>query len=323
MVGITISISGGIGAKPSREDKGKSLLAPFDDYVSIDIETTGLDSNFDNIIELAAVRVVSGEIDETFQTLVNPEQSLDEFIVELTGITDDMLEDAPLIEEVLPDFIDFIGDSVIVAHNANFDINFIYDECSNNNLPPLKNDFVDTMRMSRRLFSEHSHHRLSDLMERFGIFSDVSHRALEDAEVVYECYEYMKQYIEEKGIDYSSLIRKKNYQVKAKDITSNNEEYNEDSPIYGKVFVFTGTLEKMVRKDAMQLVVDNGGQLGDSVTKSTDYLVLGNLDYSAKQIKGGKSRKQKKAEELSLKGCSIETISENVFYDMLEETVNG
>ena len=93
-------------------------------------------------------------------------------------------------------------------------------------------------------------------------------------------------------------------------------EFDEDNPFFEKVCVFTGVLEKMKRSDAAQLVVDLGGICGNSVTKKTNYLILGNNDYCP-TIRDGKSTKQKKAEELKLKGNDIEIISENTFYDML------
>jgi DNA polymerase-3 subunit epsilon len=102
----------------------------------------------------------------------------------------------------------------------------------------------------------------------------------------------------------------------AKDIQASTTDFDEASPVYEKVFVFTGTLERMTRKEAMQLVVDRGGLCGDGVNKKTNFLVLGNNDYSS-TIKDGKSSKQKKAEQLKLSGCDIEIISENVFYDMI------
>ena len=95
-------------------------------------------------------------------------------------------------------------------------------------------------------------------------------------------------------------------------------EFDETHPLYGKLCVFTGTLEKMQRKDAMQIVVDLGGQVGNSVTKKTNFLILGNNDYCP-LIKDGKSSKQKKAETLKLAGNDIEIISEDVFYDMISE----
>ena len=104
----------------------------------------------------------------------------------------------------------------------------------------------------------------------------------------------------------------------AKDIHATNSVFDDNSSIFGKIFVFTGTLEKMSRREAMQLVLDSGGLCGDGVNMSTNYLVLGNNDYCT-TIKEGKSNKQKKAERLQLSGFDIETISENVFYNMLTD----
>ena len=146
-----------------RELKGKSLIEIPNKYIAFDIETTGLDSMYDEIIEIGAIKIEDGKEIETFSTLIKPEYEIDEFITELTGITNEMVMDAPKIGEVLPKFMDFIKDSVILGHNINFDINFIYDNLINEDMKPITNDFVDTLRLSRRLLPELKHHRLSDL----------------------------------------------------------------------------------------------------------------------------------------------------------------
>jgi DNA polymerase-3 subunit epsilon len=143
----------------------------------------------------------------------------------------------------------------------------------------------------------------------------VEHRALADVEQTNRCYLFMKGHMESNGITIESLRPTKSG-FSAKDIQASTTDFDEASPVYEKVFVFTGTLERMTRKEAMQLVVDRGGLCGDGVNKKTNFLVLGNNDYSS-TIKDGKSSKQKKAEQLKLSGCDIEIISENVFYDMI------
>lgn len=95
----------------------------------IDLETTGLDPSYDEIIELAAVRVENKAIVPEFQSLVKPSFPIDGFITELTGITNEMLSNAPSVDAVLPSFFDYAGQSTVVAHNANFDVNFLYDVC--------------------------------------------------------------------------------------------------------------------------------------------------------------------------------------------------
>lgn len=311
-----VEISSGAD-RPERPNKGKSLLEAIQNFIVVDLETTGLDPRWDDIIEVAAIRIIDGDVAEHFQSLVNPGYEIDDFIVELTGITNEMISTAPQLGDVFPQFIDFLGDAIVIGHNANFDVNFIYDNCSNLSLPDFKNDFIDTMRLSRRLFKEHSHHRLVDLVNCFGIADDIEHRALSDAVKTYKCYMYMKNYAADHEIEFASLYPSKQ-NASAKHIQAETSDFDESTPIYGKLFVFTGVLSKMVRKEAMQLVINMGGQCGDNVTTGTNYLVLGNNEY-CKTIKDGKSNKQKKAEKLKLSGHDIETISEDVFYDMLVE----
>jgi len=306
---------GGSSDKPDRLDKGESLLALPLSYTVIDLETTGLDPQWNDIIECGAMHVVDGVITDKYGQLVNPGYEIDEFITELTGITNEMLSTAPAIDEVLPGFIDFVGDAIIVGHNVNFDVNFIYDNCVGILKKGFTNDFVDTMRLSRRLFPQERHHRLCDLIERFGIGNAVEHRALADVEQTNRCFQYMRRHMEENGISVESITPTKSG-VSAKDIQASTTDFDESSPVYEKTFVFTGTLERMTRKEAMQLVVDRGGLCGDNVNKKTNFLVLGNNDYCS-TIKDGKSSKQKKAEQLKLSGCDIEIVSENVFYDMI------
>lgn len=321
MNGIAITIGpdgvgfGGSSEKPNREGKGESLLALPATYTVVDLETTGLDPQWNDIIEFGAMRVVNGEVVEKYARLVNPGYEIDEFITELTGITNDMLSTAPGIEEVLPGFLAFVGDSIIVGHNVNFDVNFIFDNCTGVLKKPFTNDFIDTMRLSRRLFPEERHHRLCDLVERFGIGDAVEHRALSDVEQTNRCFLYMEEHMKSNGISIESILPTKSG-FSAKDIQATTNDFDESSPVFEKTFVFTGTLERMTRKEAMQLVVDRGGLCGDGVNKKTNFLVLGNNDYCS-TIKDGKSTKQKKAEQLKLAGCDIEIISENVFYDMI------
>ena len=301
--------------KKTREYKGMSLLKPISDYVVIDLETTGLSPNYDDIIEIGAIKVKNDKIVGEFQSLINPNYEIDEFIIDFTGITNEMLFTAPEINDVLPLFLDFVGDNIIIGHNVNFDINFLYDNCVNILNTTFKNDFIDTMRLSRRMFKEHRHHTLTDLVSRFDIKAKVEHRALVDVLCTNDCFIFMKNYANENNIELNSSYAPGSFSVK--DITTDETEFNEDSDIFGNSFCFTGVLERMVRKEAMQIVVDQGGMCSDSVNKNTNYLVLGNNDY-VKSIKNGKSSKQKKAEQLKLAGKNIEIISENVFYDMLE-----
>lgn len=300
-----------------REFKGKSLLLGLKDFVAIDLETTGLMPQFDAIIELGAVKYRAGIPIDRFESLVNPGFEIPEYVSELTGITDEMLSDAPILDAVLPKYLGFIGEDVVVGHNVNFDINFLYDACVNANIAPFSNDFVDTMRISRRLHKEWKNHKLDTLIKELKLEERKLHRSCEDANIAAQAYMLFQ---EESGFEEAIKLGKKNYRqkLKASDIVADESLIDEDSPIFGKVCVFTGTLEACTRKEAMQIVANIGGICGDSVNKKTNYLVLGNNDYCS-TIKDGKSNKQKKAEKLILEGADLQIIPETVFWDMLRE----
>lgn len=323
---ITFSINGIEKKLPGKvvRNKGKSLIVFPDKYCVIDIETTGLSPDFDSIIEVSAVKFSNGREVDHFTSLIKPEDTyddgsyIDEFIEELTGITNEMLSSAPDSLTVFKQFKAFLGDNILIGHNVSFDINFLYDNFMNYLSEPFANDFVDTMRFSRMLHPEERHHRLKDLSERYGIDYSGAHRALADCYLTQACLERLSAEILQTYGDFQSFIdsHKRCGVLKAADIVASNTEFDIAHPLYGKVCVFTGTLEKMSRKEAMQLVADVGGVNADSVTKKTNFLILGNNDYCP-LVKDGKSNKQKKAEKLKLDGNDIEVIPENVFYDML------
>ena len=308
--------------KKSRPDKGASIISFPSSYIVIDLETTGLSPEWNNIIEIGAIKVENGEIIEVFQQLVNPGFEIDDFIQDLTGITNDMLLSEPNIQDALPDFDAFVRNGIVVGHNVNFDINFLYDDYSYFLKKPFSNGFVDTMRIARKLLPDLEHHRLVDIVSHLGIKSGAFHRALADCEYTYQCYEIMKEMILEKYGNYDAflaLFKKNNYHersINLSQLVADADCKDEDNPLYGKVCVFTGMLQRYTRQEAAQIVVNIGGTCGNSVTKRTNYLIMGNNDYCA-AIKDGKSTKQKKAEEYKLKGQDIEIIPESVFYDMI------
>lgn len=303
--------------KPDRSGKGNSIVAFPSDYVVIDVETTGLDPAYCEIIEISAIKYAGGVVVDRFTSLVKPTEPVDDYITKLTGITNEMLENAPDPAAILPDFSNFISNSILVGYNVNFDINFLYD-----NLLPfgvtLSNSFVDVLRIARRLLPDLPNHKLITVADYFGVSPDVSHRSLADCETCNNCYSKMQAAIIEKYGSVDAFTVKPKHNLKASDISANTSDFDTSHPLYNKVCVFTGTLERMTRKEAMQIVVDLGGICGDNVTKKTNYLILGNNDFCA-SIKDGKSNKQKKAESLALSGSDIQIISENVFYDLVSE----
>lgn len=321
-IGMDISLNGTCNNQKQMRNKGKNLLEIPETYVVIDIETTGLSPEYNDIIELSAVKVSKHEIIADFSTLVKPESIyiddngskyyVDEFITKLTGITNDMLDEAPLFAEVVNKFLSFVGDSIVVGHNVNFDINFIYDNVLACTGIKFINDYCDLLRISRKLFPDFRNHKLATLSREFGIKPYQAHRGLNDCLTTFMCFEYCRAYIAENNIDLS--MYKKGLDLRK--IRSNKTEFNTEHPLFEKYCVFTGTLDAMKRADAAQLVVNLGGYCENNVTKKTNYLILGNNDY-CKSIKGGKSSKQRKAEDLILSGQDLTIMPESTFYDLI------
>lgn len=300
-----------------RPFKGKSLTHFANDYTIIDLETTGLSPQHDDIIEIAAIKVIDNKIVKTYQQLVNPGYEIDKYITELTGITNEMLSSAPKFENVINEILDFISNDIIVGHNVNFDINFLYDNILMYKNKSLSNDYIDTMRFARKLCKELNHHRLIDLTQHFNIDVQEYHRALSDCKSTYLIYNELKKIALVQFNNLDEFFKSFNYQYSKKDIIATVNEFDVTHPLFNKKCIFTGKLEKMTRKEAEQIVVNYGGILESStVTKETNYLIMGNNDYCP-TIKDGKSNKQKTAEKYILQGCDLQILTEETFYDLI------
>jgi len=165
-------------------EKGQSLD---DTYVVFDLETTGFSPIKDKIIEIGAVKVENGQITDKFSTFVNPKVPIPFEITQLTSITDQMVLDAPTIEKALPDFLEFVGDAVLVAHNASFDVSFIEQNCRYQEITP---DFtsVDTVAMARILLPTLSKYKLNIVANALHISLENHHRAVDDAGATAEIF---------------------------------------------------------------------------------------------------------------------------------------
>ncbi|WP_010530660.1 PolC-type DNA polymerase III [Lentibacillus jeotgali] len=151
-------------------------------YVVFDVETTGLSAVYDTIIELAAVKIHQGEVVDRFESFANPHHPLSQTTIDLTGITDDMVKDAPEIDKVLKDFHEWMEDSILVAHNASFDIGFLNQGFQRIDYDKTANPVIDTLELSRFLYPELKNHRLNTMCKHLDIELTQHHRAIYDAE---------------------------------------------------------------------------------------------------------------------------------------------
>lgn len=168
-------------------------------FIVLDIETTGLDSKNNELTEVGAVKVVNKKIVDSFHCFVNPQMPIPKEITELTGIDDEMVKDAPAVEEVLPRLIEFFGDAVLVAHNASFDLGFLKEKCKRINAE-IKNGILDTLALSRELLKDIKRHSLNYVAKHLNIPMGRHHRALDDAKTTAQILVRLLDILESEGI---------------------------------------------------------------------------------------------------------------------------
>lgn len=171
--------------------KGTLINKYTPNYVIFDLETTGISPNYDEVIEISALKVKGGEVVDEFNTLVNPGRKIPFGATKVNGITNAMVAEAPAFSHVLAEFLDFAEGLVLVGHNiARFDMKFIWRDAEQYFGEIPQNNYVDTLQVARKHLPKMDHHRLVDLAEHYGISSEGAHRALNDCymnQKVYEC----------------------------------------------------------------------------------------------------------------------------------------
>ena len=167
-------------------------------YCVLDLETTGLSFRTEKITEVGIMKIKNGEVLDEFSCFVNPEKPIPQRVVEVTNITDDMVKDAETIDKVFPKILEFVGDSVLVAHNADFDIGFLKYNAKQLGYS-LENTYIDTLRLSKDLFPDFKKYKLGIIAENLGIKVEVAHRALDDVDTTVKVFNVMINMLKEKG----------------------------------------------------------------------------------------------------------------------------
>ena len=265
-------------AKPQRPGKGESVLCLPRDYTVVDTETTGLSTESCCLIEVSALRVREGRVAAEFSTLIRPpwrevqkngqwqQGYVDDFIQGLTGITDEMLEGAPLPEETLPQVEDFLGRDLLLGHNVGFDTAFLYDSFQKYLGRPLGNNSLDQLRLARKLLPQLPHHRLGDVAAALGVPYQGAHRALADCWITYGCYEKLRALALSQGTEEEFLQRfekKKPAKPRYPGVPGH--------PFYQKTLVLTGSLDTSQNREA---VLRAGGKVGKEVAAGVDFVAI-------------------------------------------------
>ncbi len=260
-----ISIGYCYDEKATRQ-KGNRLRKFISDYTLIDIETTGGSLYYTEIIELAAIKVRDNEIVDTFDSLVNPMIHIPAEITALTGISDRMVADAPLLRDILPSFLTFVDDDIVVGHNINsYDLNILYDKADELLDMRFSNDFIDTLDLARCLCDfEPQNYKLQTICDMLGVTNHNAHRALSDVTANHECYQLMKNY---KIGSYKSCFSS------GKNPTCSNFSCVED--VVGKRICLTGDFKAAPRDAIKDRLTELGAKVTGSISKKTNYLLIG------------------------------------------------
>ncbi|MFC3418381.1 exonuclease domain-containing protein [Salinicoccus hispanicus] len=297
------------------------------DYVAVDLETAN--GNRSSICSIGLVKFKDGEIIDEYYSLVNPEvEYFARMNISIHGITEDDVADQPNFPEVMKEVEAFIEDYPLVAHFSQFDMYALEDAYNRYGMeiPPFQ--YFCSFRLSKQLYKMSSY-RLPAMCAYFGIDNSNHHNALADARM---SGLIAHNIFEQHGMDLDAFNEKHNYDTgtlggrgfrkkgsrrtsaKGPEITVDKSKFQPDHELYGKYICFTGTLSQMKRADAAQAVADIGAVFEKSISRDTDYLVVGGKgDAQAAR----KSSKVKQALEMIAHGRNIRIMSEGELLELL------
>ena len=258
------------GAPVVVNDKGQNIDCT---YCVLDLETTGLSAKTEKITEIGIMKVKNGEVIDKFSEFVNPEKHIPERVSEITHITDDMVIDSPKIDEIFPKVLEFIKGSVLVAHNASFDIGFLKNVAKELGYE-FDFTYVDTLPLARKLYPTLKKHKLGKIAEHLGIEVLVAHRALDDVDTTVKILKEMMKELKKRGAQTVADIG-----VKCEDELAKKEEYKRlasyHAIILAKNYVGLKNLYKLVSLSHLKYFYKKPRILKSLYKKYSEGLILG------------------------------------------------
>ncbi|MBV5191116.1 exonuclease domain-containing protein [Staphylococcus chromogenes] len=299
-------------------------------FVAIDVETANEQRS--SICSIALLKFQDNKISDGLYTHINPETYFSSINTSIHGISEEDVVDSPKMYQMYDAIIRFMDNHVVVAHNTSFDMYALCDSFKKYNLPLPKNSYFCTYRLSKDLYDLPSY-RLQDLAEYFGIKNEKHHNAFYDAKA---CGKIAHSILQDQEINLNSLVERQNFKYgkfgesgfvkksinKKLKLIYNDELHDENHILYNKHICFTGALKAFTRKEVAQKITDIGSVYDATVKKTTNFLVVGNLENLEKTHNYTKSSKIKKAEKLSNEGQNIEILSEMDFLKLLSASTS-
>ena len=237
------------------------------DYIAFDFETTGLSPKDDRIIEIAAIKFVDGNPVDRFVTLINPERPIDPFITDITGIADDMVRDKPIESDIIDEFLEFLTDLPLVAHNISFDKSFLDALCARFSKPKKNNPLYDTLQLSRTFLFFHPVYDLGSISEYFGLSSAGSHRAEKDTE---NCGIIFQRLIKEAASYPLETISKLLYLIRSCNAPNIQLYVNLANELKQSGDLRSGLMESMIEKPIFDNVYEHDGENDISTYDTTN-----------------------------------------------------
>lgn len=257
-----------------RDFKGKSTLVLVEDFCVISVKVSSAIKYDGDIIELSSLKIRNGVVVDTFDQLLKPRHSIFYNSMVVTNISNAMVKDSPLFSEIIDAFKEFIGDDILVSHSIAQDYNPIYDSCVLYGVEPIKNDFIDTLRLSRRILTFLKNHSMVSLCDYFKVKS-VNHRAIDDCYTKLWIYQELKKRLSDEQIQKLSEVKSIKYNNHAGVLEVDPSLFNTNHKFYNKRVAIGCKIPAYTRKQIVEMITNAGGSFDKRVSRKTDYIIWG------------------------------------------------
>ncbi len=301
-----------------RDFKGKSTLVLVDDFCIISVKLSAGIKQDGDIIELSSIKIRNGVVVDTFDQLLKPRHSIFYNSMVATNISDAMVKDCPTFIEVIDRFKEFIGNDILISHSIAQDYNAIYDSCVLYGVHPIENDFIDTLRLSRRTLSFLRNHSMVALCDYFKLKS-INYTAVDDCYTKLWIYQEIRKRLSDEDIKKLSKVKTIRYNNHAGMLEIDPSLFNKEHKFYNKTVAIGCKIPAYSRKQIVEMITNAGGIFVKRVTRKTDYIIWGDEDLQWERY-GDLSTNQILVDNYIRRGkCTVQIIYEDEFEELIED----